>query len=452
MCGTRDHLDSIRETCARQNPETKAPTDKRKQLSDVDYAPTNSYSSQGEFQLYIFEDNEAMILMITKGRSPTMRHVSRTHRVALHWLFDRINLEPKFQIKNVDTKDQLADMLTKESVSRDEWNHLLRWFNIMSFSMFSCSHYSDFLFDPIGKQSAMSNRGQEATSGEGSPMAIPKPMVPTKARPLNLVSRSPWSERNSSQNFGYLVNPENAECGNSLQTASKSEIIVSKHEIHEPSTHDLDLSVLTKDFGRYSKLLNFLNKSSKNKCVNMGIFMSSSMKAAIHLGPNCLANLEVYKNTNFEENISLFNITQMMILEHSEEILNVKPLESSSPSWTRSVLSHDQAITWTKAKVRVYSDSVLFVGKMNDSKDAITRWEGQVEEFKMYPSYKELSGIDGEAIEFEWNIFPGLSSLQILQEIQQDLDRKIHSHPRLHLGTQDPVLTLLERTSKQPRH
>ena len=39
-----------------------------------------------------FEDNEAVIKMIIKGRSPTMRHVSRTHRVALEWLFDRINL------------------------------------------------------------------------------------------------------------------------------------------------------------------------------------------------------------------------------------------------------------------------------------------------------------------------------------------------------------------------
>ena len=25
--------------------------------------------------------------------------------------------------------------------------------------------------------------------------------------------------------------------------------------------------------------------------------MSSSMKAAVHLGPNCLHNLEIYKNT-----------------------------------------------------------------------------------------------------------------------------------------------------------
>ena len=32
-----------------------------------------------------------------------MRHVSRTHRVALDWLFDRINLETKIQIKYIDT-------------------------------------------------------------------------------------------------------------------------------------------------------------------------------------------------------------------------------------------------------------------------------------------------------------------------------------------------------------
>ena len=118
--------------------------------------------------------------------------------------------------------------------------------------------------------------------------------------------------------------------------------------------------------------------------------MSSSMKAAIHVGPNYLANLEVYKNTNFEGIQSIFNITQILILEHSEEILNVNTIDSAFPSWTRSVLSHDQVIQWTKAKVRVYSDSVLCLGKMNGRRDAITRWEGQVEEFKMSPSYKEL--------------------------------------------------------------
>ena len=39
-------------------------------LSHVDYVSTNANSSQGESQLYVFEDNEAVIKMITKDRSP----------------------------------------------------------------------------------------------------------------------------------------------------------------------------------------------------------------------------------------------------------------------------------------------------------------------------------------------------------------------------------------------
>ena len=60
-------------------------------------------SSQCGAMLYNFVDIEAVIKMIIKSRSPTMSHVSRTHRVALDGLFDRINLEPKIQIKYVDT-------------------------------------------------------------------------------------------------------------------------------------------------------------------------------------------------------------------------------------------------------------------------------------------------------------------------------------------------------------
>ena len=89
-------------------------------LDKVDLVPSNVNSSCQEALLYVFEDNEAVIKMIIKGRSPTMRHVSRTHRVALDWLFDRINLDPKIQIKYIDTKNQLADMLTKGNFTRDE--------------------------------------------------------------------------------------------------------------------------------------------------------------------------------------------------------------------------------------------------------------------------------------------------------------------------------------------
>ena len=59
-------------------------------------------------------------------------------------------------------KTQLADILTEGSFSRNEWNHLLCLFNIMSFSMYSCGHFKSFVSEVrerivIG---AMSKRGQ----------------------------------------------------------------------------------------------------------------------------------------------------------------------------------------------------------------------------------------------------------------------------------------------------
>ena len=63
-------------------------------LDNVEFTSSNVNSSRQKALLYVSEDNEAMIKKIIKGRSPTMRHVSRTHRVALDWLFDRINLDP----------------------------------------------------------------------------------------------------------------------------------------------------------------------------------------------------------------------------------------------------------------------------------------------------------------------------------------------------------------------
>ena len=108
-------------------------------MENIDSVPSNVQSSHQEALLYVFEDSEAVIKMIIKGRRLTMRHVSRTHRVALDWLSDRINLDSKIQIKYIDTKNQLADIFTKGNFTRDEWNHLLCLFNISHFSSTVCS-------------------------------------------------------------------------------------------------------------------------------------------------------------------------------------------------------------------------------------------------------------------------------------------------------------------------
>ena len=46
-------------------------------MEDIDSVPSNVQSARQEALLYIFEDNEAVIKMIIKGRIPTMKHVLR---------------------------------------------------------------------------------------------------------------------------------------------------------------------------------------------------------------------------------------------------------------------------------------------------------------------------------------------------------------------------------------
>ena len=197
-------------------------------MENIDSVLSNVQSSRQEALLYVFEDNEAVIKVIIKGRSPTMRHVSRTHRFALDWLFDRIYWTPRSKSNMLTRKTQLADMLTKGSFARDEWDHLLRLLNILNFSMFSCTHR---------KQSVMSKRAQESTSEEGS--AVLKP------RPMNLVSRNRLSEmKTPPQDSSASNSPVNQEldqiyvslCARKLMRNSKQDPTACSQERRQDDT------------------------------------------------------------------------------------------------------------------------------------------------------------------------------------------------------------------------
>ena len=96
--------------------------------------------------------------------------------LTLDWLFDRINLDSKIQIKYIDTKNKLADILTKRNFRRDEWNHLLSMFNISHFSSTVCS-------------AAMAKRIQQE-SAEERVIGTSRPMMNLTARMPSVVSSS----------------------------------------------------------------------------------------------------------------------------------------------------------------------------------------------------------------------------------------------------------------------
>ena len=82
----------------------------------------------------------------------------------------------KIQIKYIDAKNQLADILTKGNFTRDEWNHLLCLFDISHFSPEVCS-------------AAMAKRVQQE-SGEERVTATSRPMMNLTARMPSVVSSS----------------------------------------------------------------------------------------------------------------------------------------------------------------------------------------------------------------------------------------------------------------------
>ena len=61
-------------------------------LTNIDHVLSSGTHSGCSAMLYVFEDKDAVIEMVFNCRSPTMRHVLRTHRVALDWLFGGVDL------------------------------------------------------------------------------------------------------------------------------------------------------------------------------------------------------------------------------------------------------------------------------------------------------------------------------------------------------------------------
>ena len=106
-------------------------------------------------------------------------------------------------------------------------------------------------------------------------------------------------------------------------------------------------------------------------------------------------------------------------------------------TWKHLSLADDEeVISLSHAKVYVFSDSVLCLRKVNQNPTSNNVWEQQLGLFKESPQYRTLDTIDGEPMEFEWNIFPGFTTLQLVQEVQKFMNKMpIHQHLKDELSS-----------------
>ena len=131
-----------------------------------------------------------------------------------------------------------------------------------------------------------------------------------------------------------------------------------------------------------------------------------------------MENLRFTKNQFLKSAKQLFQVTDKLI-EDQTEISGLTTIDYKELTWTSTSLLCDEAFEITNAKTYVFADSVLCLKSVRD--EPVEAWENKIRGYLENRYLKELNRMDGEPIEFEWKIFPGFTTSDILGEIQTSM-------------------------------
>ena len=149
------------------------------------------------------------------------------------------------------------------------------------------------------------------------------------------------------------------------------------------------------------------------------MFMSLTLASAVFMVKNYSDNWYSIKKTKDLTMKQMCDISAKLLSEQSDEIYGVKTIDWENSSWKYlSLIGDEQVISVQRIKAYVFSDSVLCLGKIHENTQSNTAWEQRSERFKTSQEYRNMDIIDGEPMEFEWNIFPGFNTLQLSDEVK----------------------------------
>ena len=188
---------------------------------------------------------------------------------------------------------------------------------------------------------------------------------------------------------------------------------------------ELELSVESRSFvnqvndqvrKRQERICNVAGDGEEHSII-WGMFMAVTMKSATFMGKNFQDNQNSIMNTTDLTLKKMFGISAELVGEQ-DEISNVETIRWEKHSWKYlSLIGDDTIINLQRAKVYVFSDSVLCLGKIHQHPKANVSWKERIEWITTSQSYRVYDGISGKPTEFEWNIFPGFTTLQLCDKI-----------------------------------
>ena len=301
--------------------------------------------------------------MIFKGRSPTMRHVSRTHRVALDWLCDRIKLQNPNEIHWC--QEPTRGHTNQGNFTREEWNHLLCLFNISHFSSTGCSEVMS-----KGKQKTQKDSGEERVTAKSKPMMnqvsrysertlyVLASTASESSGKTRLESQLPlgsWNEQHQrtgrpvldaySSSFSEWIFCQEWKSDEVMEVRTErlvheqppgllaehtDKFVVDDDDMDSDTVAESDMSLLSRSFVHKvnDRVRKIQDQSSKDETQDSNkhsliwwMFMSSTLEASVFMVKNYLEILHSIKNKG--KNLTMkqmFDISEKLMTEQSDEI------------------------------------------------------------------------------------------------------------------------------------
>ena len=161
--------------------------------------------------------------------------------------------------------------------------------------------------------------------------------------------------------------------------------------------------------------------------------MAVTMESAVFMGENFMDNENSIKNSTDLTWKKMFDISEKLVSEQGE-INNLDIISWKNHSWKQlSLIGDETVINLQRTKVYVFSDSVLCLGKVHQHRESNEAWKKRIEWIINEKSYRDYDGINGEPTEFEWNIFPGFTTLQLCGKVT-DLLSNLGETPETFTG------------------
>ena len=181
------------------------------------------------------------------------------------------------------------------------------------------------------------------------------------------------------------------------------------------------------------KRMSNVAESGEEHSIIWGMFMAATMNAAAFMGKNFSTIQNFIMNSEDLTLKQMFDVIAQLVNDQ-EEIHGLDKIHWGKNSWKQlSLIGDETGINLQRTKVYVFSDSVLCLGRILQHPDSNAAWKNRIAGVKAEKSYRDYDGINGEPTEFEWNIFPGFTTLQLCGKID-DLLSDLGETPEIFTG------------------